>query len=230
MKNEVFELLKQNGIEERFAEKLSEYAELLEETNRHMNLTRILSAEDMVYKHFLDSFTALKYIPENAKLIDVGTGGGIPGIPLAIMRDDIEITLLDATENKVNAVKGFAERLGLKNVKTVWARAEELAHTELRESFDVVVSRAVASLDALTEISAGFIKVGGSFIAYKGTTAEEEAKNAEAIRKVCGFSEYKITDATVGEFNHKLVIAEKISALPQKYPRSWAKIKKSQKN
>ena len=230
MKSEVYRLLQENGIEEKFAEKLSEYAELLEEANRHMNLTRILSAEDMVYKHFLDSFTALKYIPENAKVIDVGTGGGIPGIPLAITREDINITLLDATENKVNAVKGFIEKLGLKNVSAVWARAEELAHTELRESFDIVVSRAVASLDALTEISSGFIKLGGSFIAYKGMTAEEEAKNAEAIRKNCGLSEYKIIDATVGEFNHKLVIAEKIAELSAKYPRSWAKIKKSQKN
>ncbi len=230
MKNEVYKLLLENGIEESFAEKLSEYAELLEEANRHMNLTRILSAEYMVYKHFLDSFTALKYIPKNSKVIDIGTGGGIPGIPLAIMREDINITLLDATENKVKAVSSFADKLALKNVSAVWARAEELAHTELRESFDVVVSRAVASLDALTEISAGFIKVGGSFIAYKGTGAEEEAKNAEAIRKVCGFSEFIITDATVGEFNHKLVMAEKTSALTEKYPRSWAKIKKSQKN
>ena len=229
MKEQIKKLLLENGIDEAFAERLAEYGAMLEETNRSINLTRITSAEDIVYKHFLDSLTAEKYIKKDALVIDIGTGGGIPGIPLAIARPDIKITLLDATENKINCVKGFAEKLGLKNVSTVWGRAEELAHTEMRGSFDVSVSRAVAPLFILTEISAGFIKKGGTFISYKGMNAAEEAAQAEDIRKKCGLSEFSVKDASVGEFMHKLVIAEKTGDIPEKYPRSWAKIKKSVK-
>ncbi len=222
--DEVLQLLLKNNIEENVAKGLAKYAELLSEANKKANLTRITSPEDVVYKHLLDSLTAVPYLKNGIKVLDIGTGGGIPGIPLAVARPDLKITMLDATENKLKFVAGFAEELHT-TAKVVWGRAEMLAHGEMRGAFDAVVSRAVAALPVLTEISAAFIKKGGLFIAYKGMNAAEEAKEAASAAKKCGFGSFNVIDAKVGEFEHKLVIAEKIAETAPSIPRTWAKIK-----
>lgn len=221
----IFDLLRENGAGEEQAKALERYAELLAEANEKINLTRISSPEEVVYKHLLDSISAEGYIPEGARVLDLGTGGGMPGIPLSIVRPDLQVTMLDATENKLKFVAGFVEALGLSS-KTVWGRAEEKAHGEMRGRFDVVVSRAVANLAALTELCAPFLKIGGIFIAYKGQGAAEEVLAAKSAGKKLGLSDFRIIDSRIGEYEHKLVLAEKIAETPDNLPRSWAQIKK----
>ena len=218
--------LSEYGISDNDAEMLSYYAALLIDANKRINLTRITSEEDVVLKHLIDSLTAEKYIEKGKTVLDVGTGGGLPGIPIAICRPDLKVTLLDSTENKINQVKGFIAKLNL-NCSTLLGRAEDLSHTFLRESFDIVVSRAVAPLNILTEICAPFIKKKGLFIAYKGKSAETEVKEAGKICGELGLSEYRVINTDIRDLEHKLVITEKITETPVMYPRTWAKIKKT---
>ena len=125
--------LSEYGISDNDAEMLSYYAALLIDANKRINLTRITSEEDVVLKHLIDSLTAEKYIEKGKTVLDVGTGGGLPGIPIAICRPDLKVTLLDSTENKINQVKGFIAKLNL-NCSTLLGRAEDLSHTFLRVS------------------------------------------------------------------------------------------------
>ncbi len=214
------------GIPTNNADLLSYYAVLLIDANKTINLTRITSEEDVVLKHLIDSLTAEKYIETGKSVLDVGTGGGLPGIPIAICRPDLKVTLLDSTENKINQVKGFITKLDL-NCSTLLGRAEDLSHTALRETFDVVISRAVAPLNILTEICAPFIKKKGLFIAYKGKNAEEEVNEAKNVCAELGLSEYRVINTNIGDLEHKLVIADKNTETYVRYPRTWAKIKKA---
>ena len=209
--------------------KMAEYYRFLERKNREMNLTAIKGDEDSARLHFLDSLALLRYAELSGKsVVDVGTGGGFPGVPLLIAAPSADMTLMDSTEKKVDFLRDAAETLDLR-ADCVCARAEEAARTELRESFDIAVSRAVARLDVLCELCLPLIKPGGLFIAMKAADSDEEITEAKNAVKLLGgehaeIKEYRIpkTDMT-----HRAVLIRKASNTPEKYPRRYAQIKKS---
>ncbi len=230
--NEYFlEALKENGIEEfaPLAEKFRIYAELLRDTNEKYNLTAITDDCGMAYKHFADCLLAVKHFPKGATVLDVGCGGGFPTLPLAIARPDLSITAMDSTAKKLGFIAEVCDALGLTNVTTVCARAEEAGHTHLRESFDIVTARAVARLNILCEWCSPMVKVGGAFIALKGKdgAAElNEAKNAFSVLKLTGdANEYSLATPE-GEQGRCVITARKADHTPAAYPRNGGKIKK----
>lgn len=193
------------------------YSALLKEWNEKFNLTAIVDDEDIKRKHFCDSLTAVDIIPENACVLDIGSGAGFPGVPLKIIRDDIEVTLIDSVNKKVTFLNEVIKQLGLKKISAVHARVEDLPRTK---KYDVVVSRAVAELRTLVEYALPFVKKGGIFIAYKSEKTEEEAENAKNALSVLGGKIKKIIDVSGADVNRRLVIIEKINDCPEKYPRS----------
>ncbi len=209
------------------------YARLVEE-NEKKNLTAITDAEGVLLLHFIDSlaplFPALKeFSPkEGARLIDVGAGAGFPTLPLAILREDLAITALDATEKKVAFIRDMAEELGLPGVTPLAGRAELLAKGELREAFDLATARAVASLPVLLELTAPFVKKGGLILAMKGPGAEEEIARArhaagELKCKVIFTKEYQISDG-VAKYDRTMILLRKTGETPFQFPRPYAKI------
>ena len=192
-------------------DKMLAFYDILIDYNQKINLTRIVSEEDSAYKHFADSVVGSTFIPENAKVCDIGSGGGFPAIPLAIM-SRANFTLVDATMKKVNYLNYAIERLGLKNAVAIQSRAEDLGTSEKRESFDVVTARAVASLPTLLEYCLPLVKVGGIFIAYKAL-------------KTLGGKVEKLIPYSLGEYgaDRELIIVKKIAPTPKNYPRGQNK-------
>ena len=222
---------KELGIEltEQAAERFDLLAELLVEQNKVMNLTAITDPDEIVIKHFIDSISLLSAVnPEKgAKILDLGTGAGFPGIPLLITRPDIDLTMVDSTAKKLAYVAATVEKLGLE-AETLHARAEEAGkNPEYREQYNIVCSRAVAALNVLCEYCLPFVKVGGMFVAMKSAKAEEEIALAKNALKTLGGEiidkkTFKLADG--GERN--LIIIKKISQTPPKYPRVSAQIAK----
>ena len=156
------------------------YMEMLLEWNEKINLTAITDPNEVILKHFIDSMTINKYVDKNSKLIDVGTGAGFPGIPVSILRDDINVTLMDSLNKRIKFLDEVIKENNLNNVETIHSRAEELANNpNYREMFDVATSRAVASLNVLLEYLLPFVKVGGYCICMKGSNVENEIKEAK---------------------------------------------------
>jgi len=203
------------------------YKDLLLEWNEKINLTAITEEKDIIIKHFADSLTCLKYIPTNAKILDVGTGAGFPGIPLKIMRDDLDITLLDSLNKRIIYLTDVIDKLELKKISAVHGRAEELGkQKEYREKYDVVTARAVANLRVLSEYCVPFIKVGGSFIAMKGSNVDEEIKEAQVIIEKLGGKIEKIEKIILNaneEIIHHIVEIKKVKSTPNEYPRRIVK-------
>lgn len=207
-------------ISEEQASNLAQFFDILTETNKHLNLTRIVSPEDAVEKHFRDSLEGVGYI-NGTKLLDVGSGGGFPAIPLSVMRPDIEVTMIDSTGKKVDFLNSVCKALSL-NAHAEHQRAEEYANTQNRESFDVVTARAVASLPTLLEYCIPFVKVGGRFIAYK--TDEEELSYAQKALDTLGARLHSTVPYTVSGGDRRILfIFEKIAPTPPKYPRGQGK-------
>ena len=200
------------------------YRELVE-WNRKMNLTRIIDYEDVRVKHFLDSLSTLPYLqkePNGLRVIDVGTGAGLPGIPLKIARPDIILTLLEATIKKTRFLQHVIDKLGLRDIEIITGRAEEIAHkTEYREKYDLVISRAVAELPVLVELALPFCVTGGIFIAYKKGNIELEIRlAARAIAEAGGrLNDIKPIEIDELKEGRKLVIIDKVKSTPEKYPR-----------
>ncbi len=162
--------------------KLGAYLALLLAMNEQMNLTAITDPSEAWSRHVLDSLSIvpeLADLPAGARVIDVGSGGGVPGIPLAIARPDLAVVLLDATEKKVAFLAGAAKALELANVKCVWGRAEELAQGKLGHAFDAVTARAVGKLSTLLGWTAPFARAGGRLVYIKGAKADEELRDAK---------------------------------------------------
>lgn len=230
MKNLVKTECKKIGIElsDIQAEQFERYYELLIEWNEKINLTRITDREEVALKHFADSLTLVKHyeIKQNAKVIDVGTGAGFPGIPLKIIRPDISLTLLDSLNKRLNFLSTVCAEIGIE-AELVHSRAEDDGRNpNLRESFDLAVSRAVARLNVLSEYCLPFVKVGGAFAAMKGPDAEEEIKEAENAVKILGGKIIKSDFFELGSAGGRtIVIAEKLSKTPKAYPRQSSKIK-----
>ncbi len=204
------------------------FAQMLIEKNKVMNLTAIKEPDDIVIKHFADSLSLFSAVqPESgAKVLDVGTGAGFPGIPLLIARPDLDLTLLDSTGKKLAFVNESIEALGLK-AATVNGRAEELGKKEMRETFSLVASRAVASLNVLCEYCLPFVAPGGTFAAMKSSKSEEELKAAgTAIRTLGGKYKNTVSLTLADNAERNIVIIKKISQTPPKYPRVSAQISK----
>ena len=208
--------------------KFKAYCQLLLEWNRKFNLTAIKEPNEIAIKHFVDSCTILHYvnIKQNAKIIDVGTGAGFPGIPLKIIRDDIEITLLDSLSKRIVFLNEAAEQLGI-SVSTIHGRAEDLGRNEsYRQSFDIAVSRAVAPLNVLSEYCIPLVRKGGKFISMKGPNVQEETDTARKGVKILGGRFNNIVQFRINDNGRSIVIVDKVSDTPFTYPRHGSKISK----
>lgn len=202
-------------------EKFYKFMELLIEWNEKINLTAITKPDEILEKHFLDSLTIQKYIKENDKVIDVGTGAGFPGIPLAIC-NNFNITLLDSLNKRVNFLNEVKEQISLKNVETIHGRAEEIAQNpKYREKYDIATSRAVAPMNVLLEYLLPFVKVGGLCLCMKGPNVKEEMENTENALKILGGSIQKIENIKLldGKIERNIVAIKKEKQTPSKYPR-----------
>ena len=200
------------------------------ETNAVMNITALTTLEKIIPLHYADCVMAAKYIPQSAYVADIGCGGGFPILPLAIVRPDLNIVGIDSTAKKVRYVNSVAKELELQAV-AVAARAEDLSmQDEYRETFDVVISRAVARLHILDELCMPYVKLGGKFIAMKGAAGQEEQNEAQnGVRELGG----DVSAAHVYELHlddesevRCIIDIEKVNSTPKKYPRSFGAIKK----
>lgn len=216
--------LEEFGLNNEQITKFELYSRLLLEWNEKFNLTSITDKDEIVQKHFIDSIYLVKYVVlSNKSLLDVGSGAGFPGIPLAIVCPSAKITLLESNGKKVTFLKEVVKSLELDNVSIIHGRSEEL---DQREQYDFVTARAVKQLNILLEISVHLLKVKGIFIAYKGD-AESELKEAEkAINKLSleVIADYKY-DLSFGK--RELILLNKLKATPNKYPRNYSLIIKS---
>ncbi len=202
------------------------YRELID-WNKRMNLTAITGYDEVQVKHFLDSFTLTLVLRqasggESLRILDVGTGAGIPGLPLKILLPGIRLALLDATAKKATFLHHLKDKLGLENVEIIIGRAEEIAHQEkYREGFDVVLSRGVAPLATLTELTLPFCFIGGSFIAQKKGLIEAEISQADKAIALLGGSLREVKKIELEEFTDRrqLIVIDKISPTPSRYPR-----------
>lgn len=208
--------------------RLAGFAELVLERNQVMNLTAITEPKDVAALHLLDSLelAALAGL-EAGRLVDVGCGAGFPGVPTAIARPGLQVTLLDSLGKRVDFLRESCRELGLENVECVHGRAEEFAG-ERRERFDLAVSRAVAALPMLCELCLPLVKVGGAFWAMKSVDTEEEISASKAAIKLLGGHIQTVSDYTIPttEVVHRVVRIQKIGPTPKKYPRRFALIKK----
>ena len=203
---------------------LGMYYRLLMEWNQKMNLTAITEPHEVAVKHMVDSLSALdeKSFPENGSVIDVGTGAGFPGIPLKILRPDLNMVLLDSLNKRISFLQAIVETLRLEHTECIHGRAEELARDEAyREAFDVAVSRAVAKLSVLSEYCLPFVKQGGVFIALKGRQYREEMKEAQRAVRTLGGGDVESREVHLPGLDDKraVISIHKISATPKTYPR-----------
>lgn len=212
-------------------ERFYHFIELLMRENQVMNLTAIRNIPDAIDKHLVDSLLASSYIPQNAYVLDLGCGPGFPSIPLAITRPDLQLVALDSTAKKVAFVEKAAKTVGLKNLSAISGRAEDRALFEKLGSFDVVVSRAVARLNVLAELSLPHLKKGGFLLALKGAKALEELEEAKRGISVLGgetgdLIERQLALASGENEARAFIQIQKLRATPAQYPRAYATILK----
>lgn len=227
------EILKENPwnieITDDMAVKFQLYGEILDEWNGKINLTAIKEPKEVVIKHFLDSIALLNYcnIKKGAKVIDVGTGAGFPGVPLKIVRSDVELTLLDSLNKRINFLNNLCDGIGI-TAEAIHFRAEEAGRKkEYREKFDIATARAVANLRELSEYCLPFVKVGGYFAAMKGPNIEDEIEDCKgAVLKLGGKIEKVITFELSDCGSRSIVLIKKVSSTPNIYPRPSAKMAK----
>lgn len=207
---------------EKQIEKFYAYMNILIEWNKKINLTAIIEPKDIILKHFIDSLTILKYINENDKIIDVGTGAGFPGIPLKIMKEDLDITLLDSLNKRINFLNEVITSLNLKNIKTVHARIEDAGKDiSYREKYDITISRAVSNLATLSEYMLPLTKINGYCICMKGAEIEDELLMSEYAIDFLGGFIYKKEELNLTEQDNKrnIIILKKVKKTSNKYPR-----------
>lgn len=218
------------SLKELEEEKFLKFSELLIEWNKKINLTSITSPAEISVKHFLDSLIPLFLfdIKENSKIIDVGTGAGFPGIPIKILRPDINFTFLDSLNKRINFLKEVSKNLGFDKVEFLHMRAEDAGkNNELRGMYDYAVSRAVAPLKILSEYCIPFLKIGGIFEAFKAFDIEEEIKEARPTIGVLGGKIRDIKEVKIpkSDIKRKIVLIEKVKETPKEFPRRSNKIK-----
>lgn len=226
---ELLESLLEQGIPRQQAELMARYGERVVQANEKFNLTRILSPADMAKSHFVDSIDAARrgYIDARAQIIDIGTGAGFPGVPLAIFLPQAQVTVMDSSEKKTDFIRESCAALDIA-IQVVCGRSEELARdAKYFQKFDVAVARAVARLNVLLELCAPYVKNSGVFLAYKGSSAEEEVREAETAAKKLGMEFVEVAAAGPQDTNHVVVIYRRVADTPATLPRKYAKIKKA---
>ena len=227
------ELLRQGlrayGLSEEAAAPLWAFAGMLLEKNKVMNLTAITEPRDVATLHLLDSAALLPMVDFGGKrVVDVGTGAGFPGIPLRILRDDFDLTLLDSLGKRVTFLQEVCDALSLRRVDCVHARAEEFASAH-REQYDLATSRAVAALNVLSELALPLVKTGGLFLAMKAVDSDAEIDTARGAIGQLGGRIEEVRDYLIPgtDVRHRVVLIRKVRPTPAQYPRPFAKIKKS---
>ena len=219
-------LLEEFGLNEQQISKFQRYLELLLEWNEKFNLTAITDKDEIEEKHFIDSIELVKFFDvKNKTLLDVGSGAGFPGIPLAIVEPTLNITLLESNGKRVSFLREVVKELDLKNVEIIQGRSEELG---IREKYDIVTARAVKELNVLLEITFYLVKVGGYFIAYKSSGVDEEILNAKHAFKCLQIDEYKKFDYFLPKSKNSRVFLGilKKNKTQKKYPRRYGEITK----
>lgn len=202
--------------------KFEEYMDLLLEWNEKINLTAITEKDGIILKHFVDSMTVLKYIDEGSSIIDVGTGAGFPGIPISIVSDKYNVTLVDALNKRINFLNEVISELELKNIQALHGRAEEIGQNQkFREKYDYTVSRAVANLSVLVEYLLPLTKVGGRCICMKGSDIDEELEQAKFAINLLGGKIEKIDKFTLpnSDIKRNIIVIKKEKGTPKKFPR-----------
>lgn len=209
-------------------DKLYRFYEMVIEKNKVMNLTAITDYEEFVIKHFVDSLMIAKVMDMTMPMtvLDIGTGAGFPGVPIKLVYPETKVLLLDSLNKRLNFLNEVIAELGLKDITTIHSRAEELqAKGEYRESFDLCVSRAVSALPTLSEYCLPYVKLGGKFIAYKATGADEEIEASKTAIRVLGGEIKETAHFTIKDtdYTRVLISIEKIKNTPKKYPRPGGK-------
>ena len=228
IKEDIISLFKSYNIEinAKKAENLMKFNEIMQNYNKIHNLTSITEENEVLVKHLLDSVLPLNLFKNDKKIIDIGCGAGFPSIPLSIMNNDLHITALDSVQKKINFVEIAKNELNLPNLTPIHARIEDFANnSKYRESFDIVISRAVAPLNIILEYSAPLLKNGGYIIAYKGTNYSEEIENAKNAIKLLGCEVSEIIEYPVKEIESSRFIIKlrKNNTISSKYPRKGNK-------
>ena len=198
------------------------YMNLLIEWNKKINLTAITEPNEIILKHFIDSLTISKYISDGTRVVDVGTGAGFPGIPLKIYRQDIEITLLDSLQKRINFLDEVIRELNLEKIETIHSRVEDFGKDKkYREKFDIATSRAVANLATLSEYLLPLVKVWGKVISMKGSLIEEELELSKNAIKILGGKVEKVDEFNLpnSDISRNIILINKIKETPNKYPR-----------
>lgn len=227
----MIDILKKQGfsLTEETEKKLDLFKDILKEYNEKFNLTSITDDDGIYEKHFADSLKGEEFFSLGANVLEVGSGGGFPSVPLKIARPDLKFTLTEATEKKCVYLKIVGEKLGFDNFTVINGRAEELGKEEkYREKYDIVTARAVARLNVLSEYCLPFVKKGGYFVAYKGD-AEEEIKEALSAIGILGGEIANVKKFVLSEKSgtRNIVVIKKIKNTPSEYPRKNGAIKKN---
>ncbi len=213
-------------LTEELYQKLEIYAEFLVEYNNNVNLTAITDPTEILFKHYIDSILATKYVefPKNSSLIDVGTGAGFPSVPLKLYRNDIKITLLDSLNKRIEFLKQLCDKLEIE-AEFIHERAENVSKLpEYREKFDFSCARAVANMSLLSELCIPFVKVGGSFVSLKGPS-EDISIGENAVNTLGGKIE-RVDEYQLEGEGRKIIYVKKISQTPTRFPRNSSQIKK----
>ena len=209
-------------LSEKQYEQFIKYMRLVQEWNEKINLTAIVEPRDVILKHFVDSLTICKELQKNKTLADIGTGAGFPGIPVKILRPDLDITLIDSLNKRVNFLTMVIEALKLEKIIALHGRIEDFGkNKKYREKFDYVTSRAVANLSTLSEYMIPLVKIGGKCICMKGSNIDEELKNAEKAIKTLGGKIEKVDTFLLPDtdMGRNIILIKKEKATPNKYPR-----------
>ena len=203
--------------------KYYKYMNSIIEKNQFINLTSIIEPKEFIIKHFIDSLVVSSYLEGN-RIIDIGTGAGFPGVPLAINSSDKSFVLVDSVNKKLDVIRGTIKDLDVQNIEVIHTRAEELANNDkYREKFDVAVSRAVANLTTLVEYMLPFVKVGGTCICMKGPNYENEVDEARKAISILGGEIEKVLNIDIEENERNTIFIRKNNSTPTKYPRGQGK-------
>lgn len=219
----------ENLIKNDFSFKFLKFAEMLINYNKICNITSVSDEKGIFYKHFLDSVVGENLFSRGASVVEIGSGGGFPSLPLKFLRDDLSFTLIESTGKKCSFLKSVVDNFGLKSVKVENIRAEDGARDKnMREKFDFACARAVARLNTLCEYCLPFVAVGGKFIAYKGDSGDEVKEAEKAIKTLGGEVENIIEyELPYGYGKRSLIVIKKIKNTPSAYPRGLGKERKN---
>lgn len=209
-------------IDEQMCKQFYQYMKLLLEWNEKINLTAITEENEVILKHFIDSLTINKYIEEGETIIDIGTGAGFPGIPLAITKMENKITLVDSLNKRINFLLKVKDALKLNNVEAIHGRVEEIGKKcNHREHYNVVTSRAVAKLNILLEYMMPLVKVGGKCICMKGSNIDEEIEQSKKALNILGGEIIKVDKMVLPstDISRNIILIKKVRETPKQYPR-----------